>query len=140
MLPRVSGLSTRADPGREKSGLATRPPCGRTESWCAAPDPREPLHAHEQPLVLAPLGADLGHVRPLEPPALDCRRHHRRHVGPALALLERLDLAMEAEDVRAEVGIDAEAREGDSERIAPRRRLEESLACHQAMAETPPPH
>src|ERR1041384_453796 len=78
--------------------------------------PRELLHPPQQGLVLAPLGQDLADVGAFEDAALEPGGEHRGHVLPALVLLERLDLAMQPEEIITEVGVHAEPLERGVER------------------------
>src|SRR4029077_3353575 len=97
---------------------------------------RETLHAPQEAFVLPALREDLRDVRPLERLALRPGAHHLGHVLPALVLLERLDLAVQAEEVVGEVGIDAEALDRHAEGIAARlQRLDQPLAGDAALAE-----
>ena len=74
----------------------------------APPTPAgQALHAFQQPLVFAPLGEDLGDVGAFEDAALRAGGEHLGHVLPALVLLERLDLAVQAEEVVGEIRFDA---------------------------------
>src|SRR6185436_15997058 len=96
---------------------------------------RELLHASQQSLVLPALGKDLLDVGTLEATALSRVLEDRRHVLPALVLLERLDLRVELEEVVREVGIDAETLEGNRERRTARGHggIDESLAGNAAL-------
>ena len=70
------------------------------------------LHAAQQALVLPALREDLADVGALERLPLRSGAHDLRNVLPALVLLERLDLAVQAEEVVGQVGVDAEPLEG----------------------------